>query len=663
MKAALLLVDLQIDFLNRPGLLPLAEQITAHASLLLSRCRETGVPIFHIRTQVKADGSDSMPHWKAADYLACIAGSAGEASPPELAPRADEAVIHKRYFSGFENPQLDHQLRQLGADTLILAGIYLHGCLRATALDAYANGYRVLIADDATGSAEILHGEISRDYLEGRAASFLGTDSLLSLLGAAAYPHEPSTSQPVAHISGHWITATHGEFTHVHHNPADLAQTQSPFALAGKEVVAMAAESSGAARQEWSMTSLQQRIDTLLRWRNVISAQTDKLAKAVADEVGKPITDAHEELQRCLALIESCAESAVIEDTSMDGLVIRYRPVGTIGIITPWNNPIAIPVGKIAPALVYGNSVVWKPSPQAAMISTLLMQTLAEAGVPAGVVNLVFGDADTARQMMRARAIDAITITGSVGAGATCSALCTLYGKPLQAELGGNNAVIILADADLDAIVAPLARSAFSFSGQRCTAIRRFIVEKSMRAEFETRLCAAVAALRIGNPQDPATEIGPLITQQHLEQVKKCITRTLAEGARLLYGGAEPVGWNQGYWLQPTLIGDADPDSAIVQQETFGPVAVIQAADNLEHAIALANAVPHGLVAGLVSNDKKALARFQEAINAGILKFGYGPLAVHPQAPFGGWKASRIGPPEHGIWDCEFYAKAQAIYR
>jgi len=662
MKAALLLVDLQNDFLARPGLMPSAQEITRQATALLETMRGHNLPVVHVHTRIKPDGSDAMPHWQRNEYLACVAGSSGASSPTSLAPRPDEFTVYKQFFSGFENPALDQYLKQLGIDTVILAGIYLHGCIRATALDAYAKGYQVLIAEDATGSTEPLHAEMTRAYLDGRAATCQRTDVLLASLVSPVWSPVANEDLPAAWINNVWHNAEASEIRHTHYNPADTRQEVWTFALAGGKTVHAAAEASIVARKDWSRTDPKQRIGLLMCWRDALAAQMDVLISSMVEEVGKPVVDAREELLRGLDTIEACATSATFEHASASGFSVRYRPVGTVGIVTPWNNPVAIPLGKIAPALIYGNTVVWKPSPQASQIAKLLVASLVEAGAPVGIVNLVFGDGTTARHMMREGGIDAITVTGSIATGASASALCTLYGKVLQAELGGNNAVIVLADADLDTVIMPLARSAFSYAGQRCTAIRRFIVNKSLRPAFEDRLRAAVMALKIGHPKDLDTVIGPLISRHHLEQVKAAIAEARAEGARLLCGGSEPDGWQQGCWLEPALLSSVHLQAKIVQQETFGPVAVIQEAHDLAQAIELANAVPHGLVAGLVSLDPEAHRQFLDAIEAGIIKLGPGPVPVHPDAPFGGWKASRIGPPEHGLWNRDFYARPQAIY-
>lgn len=662
MKIALLLIDLQLDFLHRPGLIPESDQITDAAADLLRNARHIGLPVLHVRTRVSPDGSDAMPHWREQGQIACTAGSAGELSPPQLAPSPLEPVLFKRFFSGFDNPQLETELRARGIDTLILAGLYLHGCVRSTALDAYSRGFRVLIAEDAVASTDAMHAVATRAWLSSRAARFAPASELLNMVSGMDTPaHKPAPS-PVAVIGGVTQTASGHEAVIAHVNPAQTDQTAAMICEAGIATVEQAARHCLPVQKHWARNGLDRRLQLLERWKTVLASRSQQLAELIVSEVGKPLADAHSEVQRSLLLIAACIDSAIDREPVAENLTVYHCPVGVIGIITPWNNPLAIPIGKLAPALIYGNGIVWKPSPHASLMARAVSDTLDEAGFPKGLVNLVFGAATTAHHMIREPAIDAITFTGSTAAGATARALCAYSGKTLQAELGGNNAAIILADADLEAVMADLVQSAFNFSGQRCTAIRRFIVEKPLRPDFERRMREAVLALRVGHPQVPDTQIGPLISVQRRQAVQKCIREALSEGARLVCGGETPAGLSEGCWLSPTLLTDVDSDSNIVRQETFGPVAIIQEALGLEHAIELANAVPHGLVAGLVGGSADQRAQFIESIAAGIVKLGAGPVPVHPDAPFVGWKASGSGPPEHGRWNREFYAKPQAVY-
>ncbi len=662
MKAALLLIDLQLDFLKRAGLVPGPDQIISATAKLLDQARHIGLPVLHVRTRVSADGRDAMPHWREQGYIGCVAGTDGELSPPQLSPLPDEPVLFKRYFSGFEHPQLEIELRERGVDTLIMAGLYLHGCIRSTVLDAYARGFRVLVAEDAVASTDVMHAVTTRAWLDRRAASFAPASALLKIVSGVQNSDTQPDRHPVAVIGGVTRFASSDEAVITHVNPARTVHTVSVMAEAGKMTVEESAKNCFNAQQQWAKCDLKTRQTMLDRWKSLLASHAQALAALIVDEVGKPLADAQSEVQRSVALIAACIDAATDREPVADNLTVLHCPVGVIGMITPWNNPLAIPVGKLAPALIYGNGVVWKPSPQASLMAKAVGDTLDAAGFPKGLVNIVFGAADTVRHMMQESAIDAITFTGSTTAGATARALCSYSGKILQAELGGNNAAIVLADANLNTAMADLVQSAFNFSGQRCTAIRRFIVEKPLVQEFEQRMKEAIVALRIGYPHEPDSQIGPLISDQRRQAVRKCIADAIAGGARLVCGGHIPEGFSEGCWLAPTLLADVSPDANIVQQETFGPVAVIQEAASLDHAIELANAVPHGLVAGLIGGTAAARSRFIESIAAGIVKIGAGPVPVHPGAPFGGWKASGSGPPEHGRWNREFYAKPRAVY-
>jgi acyl-CoA reductase-like NAD-dependent aldehyde dehydrogenase len=290
------------------------------------------------------------------------------------------------------------------------------------------------------------------------------------------------------------------------------------------------------------------------------------------------------------------------------------------------------------------------------------MAALSDAGAPPELVNLVFGEADTARRLIVDPRVDAISLTGSSQTGRRAAALCALHGKPLQAELGGNNAAIVLADCDVEAEAAGLALAAFGFAGQRCTATRRIIVERSIAARFEDALLAATKALRVGDPEDAGTQVGPLISSEHRDSVAAVLAHAVREGARILCGGGPPPGLANGCYFLPTLVTGLAPESSLAQEESFGPLALLLEAEGLEEAIRIANGVPQGLVASVCTRDAVARERFAASVEAGILKLAPGALAVHPEAPFGGWKASGIGPPEHGDWDREFYARAQALY-
>jgi len=640
LRPTLLLVDVQQDFLGRTGLLPTAADLVASLAGLLDGARRRGWPILHVRTRIAADGSDRMPHWQRWGIRACVAGTPGCAPPPALAERPGEPVLHKRFFSAFGCADLAPRLQPPDAGPLVVAGLYSHGCIRATVLDAYERGYEVIVADDAVGSTEPTHAALSRAWLDGRAARFL---TVTELLGPDAGP-----------VLAKWVPR---------------ANTPVPgFGDPGHAAAAVAA--AVAAAPGWAATDPGARAALLERWADRLESDRGALATLLATEVAKPLTEANDELRRTLAHLRIASRLARegLEMPLGGGVHVRYRPVGTVALITPWNNPLAIPAAKLAPALACGNACVWKPSPLTPACSARLLAALVDAGLPDDLVQLVSGDARAARRIVTDPQVSAVSLTGSSATGQVIAALCAAGGKPLQAELGGNNAAVILDDwAYEEADLAQLTRAVFGFAGQRCTAIRRLIVQRETLARFTEEFAEAVRALPMGNPLDSTTAVGPLISVAHRQRVQARLDGAIAGGARVVARARLPddaeQGTYAGRWLAPALLDHIGPDSPIAQQETFGPLALILPADDLKHAIAIANGVPQGLVAALYSNDPRAREHFAPHVQAGMLKLGPRPLAIDPEAPFCGWKASAIGPPEHGIWDRDFYARLQAIYR
>jgi len=617
-KCALLLVDLQQDFLDRPRLSPPAPVLIHRAQTLLRGAREADVPVLHCHTRVARDGSNRMPHWQTAGITECVAETRGVEPPVALRPAEGERVFFKRFFSAFGDAALEVALRDDGVDTLILAGNYAHACVRATALDAYARGLQVWIASDVVGTTEPDHAEITRLYLEPRGARWLPSREIL------------------AHLHGRPCDAAC-----VRRDPRDWARAASEFEIAGTEEVAAAC--GGARRTERDLDP-----GALERCATLLDARGEQFARIVAEEVGKPLRYARAEVRAAIAHIRSAA-----------GLESRahLRPHGVVALVTPWNNPIAIPLGKIAPALRFGNAVVWKAACEAPRTARAVLELLREAGVPEHAVCLVLGDAETARSLIDRPEVRAVSLTGSIATGRAAAVRCLRGGQPLQAELGGNNAAIVLPDYDFETAAGDLAREAFGFAGQRCTATRRFLVDETIASEFERALVAATEVLPVGDPLDAATEVGPLVSRPHRDTVLASL-----QGVDVLCGGAIPDRMDHGCWLTPAVVRGQGPDSRLAQEESFGPVALVIPVRGFEHALAVANGVEHGLAATLLTNQLDLRAEFGDRVQAGIVKFTPGPFEIDAAAPFGGWKASGLGPPEHGRWDREFYTRPQARY-
>ncbi|HTR04313.1 MAG TPA: aldehyde dehydrogenase family protein, partial [Thermoanaerobaculia bacterium] len=597
-------------------------------------------------TTVDRETDRRMPHWKAADRWLCVGGTAGHEAPEALRPRAGEAVVSKTHFSAFGAPALERELAALGSDTLVLAGVHLHGCVRATALDAYQRGLEVWIADDAVGSDDPLHAAVTRRYLETRAARFLAVDEVLTRLAGRAALDPPRLA---------------------HRSPRRTAETLFSIPVGGARETAAASAAASAAGPAWRARSEADRRAILTAVAETFERAAEALARSIAEDVGKPLSQARAEVARTAALVRNAAAlTPGGEPAAGSGSRFRRVPRGVVAAVTPWNNPLAIPWGKIAPAVALSNAVVWKPAPPASRVAVRSLELAREAGLPGDLVDAVPGDHRTAAALMGDAAVEAVTLSGSSTAGWAAQEVCARRRIPLQAELGGNNASIVWTGADLGRAAALVAAGAFAFAGQRCTANRRAVVETGVFDAFLDRLAAATGALAWGDPLDPATEVGPLVSADARDRVAATLAAARASGASTLAPHAATAGAREleaaGAYLPPTIVVGAPPDAEIVQEETFGPVLVVERAASFDEALVLANGVRQGLVAALFSGPGPWRERFREAARAGVLKWDASTADADAVAPFGGWKTSGIGPPERGPGDLEFYTRVQTLY-
>jgi acyl-CoA reductase-like NAD-dependent aldehyde dehydrogenase len=622
MRPLALFVDLQNDYLSAPGLEPPSVEVVRHAARLLAGARDRGIRVVHVQTAVDPDGEDRMPHWKAAGVRKCVRGTPGHRPPVELNPRAGETIVSKTFFSAFSAPEIEAALA--GADTLLVAGVHLHGCVRSTVLDAYARGLAVWVAEDAVGSDDPLHAAVTRRYLDGRAARFAPVDELLAKIAAGA-------------ASG-----------------SDAGRYGAEAARASA-----AARSAAAA---WRAASAEERGRPLEALAERLEAEAPELARALARDVGKPVTLGEGEVRRTAELLRRAA-ALRLPGASPAGAGSSFRrvPLGVVAIVTPWNNPLAIPWGKIGPALALGNTVVWKPAPAATRLAESSLDAARDARLPEGVVTLVAGDRRAAAAVMSDPGVDAVSVSGSSVAGWAAQEICARRRIPLQAELGGNNAAIVWDGADLRRAASLLSHGAFAFAGQRCTANRRVIVQSGLFDRFLDHLSAATATLPWGDPFDPATRVGPLVSEEARDRVAAAVERASAAGARVLVPHTLTPS-RPGAWYPPTIVAGAPHESPIVQEESFGPVLVLETASEFGEALRLANGVRQGLVSALFSGPGPWRETFEAAARAGVLKWNASTADADADAPFGGWKASGLGPPEHGPGDVEFYSRLQAIY-
>lgn len=342
---------------------------------------------------------------------------------------------------------------------------------------------------------------------------------------------------------------------------------------------------------------------------------------------------------------------------------ITREPLGPVVAITPWNFPLAIPAWKIAPALAYGNTVVFKPAELVPACAWALADVIARAGVPAGVFNLVMGrGGEIGDALVQAPGLAGVTFTGSVETGRRVAALCVARGVRVQAEMGGKNPLVVLGDADLDVAVECAVQGAYYSTGQRCTASSRLIVTRDVHDEFVERLIARLAEQRVGHALAAGTDIGPLVDERQLRRSLDYVALGAAEGAELAFGGERlQLEWD-GFYMEPALFVGADNGMRISREEIFGPVACVIAADDLEDALAIANDTEFGLVAGVVTSSLRSAKRFQREARTGMTMVNLPTAGVDFHVPFGGTKASSYGPREQGRYAREFFTVVKTGY-
>lgn len=621
MRPLLLLVDLQQDYLDSPGLEPAAGPVVERAATLLRSCRAADISVVHAWTTVRRSDDRRMPHWRRENRWLCEEGTPGHEPPPELQPEPGERVIHKTGFSAFEDGQLDRLLRETSPDLLIVAGVHLHGCVRQAVLDAYLrHPFEIWVAADATASDDPVHAAITRRYLERRAARFLSVDEAIAALAG--------TTPPSANGS-----------------VAEGAARRSRDALAG-----------------WRQRGIAERAVALEELADRLEPCAEELAQTMAVSLGKPVRYGTVEVQRAAEMLRAVTTRArgAGDGERTGAAVVRRAPLGVVALITPWNNPVYIPLGKIAPALAYGNTVVWKPAPAAKDVSRRLTDLL--EGLP---VMAIEGGPEEAVAAMTAPGVDAVTITGSSLAGFAAQEVCARRRIPLQAELGGNNAAIVWPDADLPHAAREIAEGAFAQAGQRCTANRRVIVHADCRQELLDLLAKETAAMAWGDPRLPETRVGPMVSPAERDRVARLVARA-GPGVQVItpHEAETPEADDfDGSWYSPTIAVCDDADHELVREESFGPLLVLQTARDWDEAIELLNAVPHGLAAALFSSSGGLVERFVGEAQAGVLKLGRSTADAEVDVPFGGWKGSGIGPPEHGDFDRDFYTRPQVVYR
>lgn len=398
----------------------------------------------------------------------------------------------------------------------------------------------------------------------------------------------------------------------------------------------------------------------------ILGTAADRLAEAatgladlIVREVGKPVTEARGEVGRSVAILRYYAQQvfdpigAVHEPSGSGLLFTRRRPLGVAGLITPWNFPLAIPLWKAAPALAFGNAVVLKPAPEATAVALRLAELLRDV-LPDGLFTVVPGGAEEGAVLVGAA--DVVSFTGSAAVGRAVAASAAARGVPVQAEMGGQNAAIVMADADLDAATAQIAAAAMGYAGQKCTATKRVITVGSpaRQADVAEAFTAAVIKLGYGDPADPGTAVGPVINETAREKVLAA-----TQGGRLLTGGHADR--TDGWYVQPTIVTDLPDDHRLVCEEVFGPICAIQGAATADEAVALANGVRFGLSSAVYTRDLAAALDVSERLDTGLVKVNSPTAGVDFYLPFGGEKDSSYGSREQGKAAQEFYTSTHTV--
>jgi alpha-ketoglutaric semialdehyde dehydrogenase len=453
-------------------------------------------------------------------------------------------------------------------------------------------------------------------------------------------------------------------------NPAHPSTPVAQVSLASRELAERAVQSAVDLAPAWRNTPAPARGEVLRRAADLLQQRTLDIARDLAMEEGKTLPEAAGETARAVAILRYFAAQTLESDGetypshSFRTLLYAVREaVGTVVAITPWNFPIAIPTWKIAPALAYGNCVVWKPAEIVPLTATHLAQALADAGLPSGVLNVVLGRGSEVGDTLTSHpGVDAITFTGSNKVGRAIQAKAVALGKKVQLELGGKNPAVVLADADLDLAADQIARGAFLSTGQKCTATSRVIVEKKVWNEFRQKLVAKANEMNLGDPLDATTKIGPLSSEAQFKTVRYYLDIARKENAKFLTKDIPESGVREGYYVPPVILDGLSKDSKVVREEVFGPVAVLLPADNAEEAVALANDTPFGLSASVFTNDLNRAMRFVRNIRAGVVKVNQETAGLEFHVPFGGMGDSSSGSREQGKVARDFFTQWKTVY-
>jgi aldehyde dehydrogenase (NAD+) len=470
-------------------------------------------------------------------------------------------------------------------------------------------------------------------------------------------------------INGEWVS---GSATFENRNPANMDEVVGIFTKGSAADVEAAAQAAAAALPGWASMPAPARGNILYKAAEILEKKFDQLGAEMTREEGKTLPEAKGEVRRAINIFRYFGG----EGSRLDGVMVPSerervhvfairKPIGVVGLVTPWNFPIAIPAWKIAPALICGNTLVVKPASVSPLCCWRIVEALHEAGIPKGVINFVAGSGgELGKALVNAAPVKAISFTGSNDVGNWIHTEASKRRLRIQLEMGGKNPTIVLADADLKSAVENVCNAAFFSTGQKCTATSRAIVEDGIYDQFVDALVERTKKLKVGDGMKPGIDIGPCVDEGQLETVLKYIEIGRKESGEPKCGGNRLTGkdYDMGYFVEPTIFADVDPSHTIAREEIFGPVLAIIRAKDFEDAMRLANDTPYGLSSSIQTTNLSRALDYVYRAEAGLLTINLPSAGVEYQLPFGGTKDSSFGPKEQGPAALDFYSDFKTIY-
>jgi len=472
-----------------------------------------------------------------------------------------------------------------------------------------------------------------------------------------------------SYINGKWFHPTSDRLVK-NINPADPKQVIAEFPAASAQDACDAIQAAQAAFPNWKNTPGPERGRVLWRAVNITRGRLEEIARVMSLEEGKVLKEARGEVLKGISLLEFFAgEGYRMHGKTMPSEVrdtftytIR-RPIGVVGLITPWNFPWALPVWKIAPALVSGNTVVFKPAEITPATASLLVEIFEEAGLPPGVLNMLVGPGSTVGSaIVEAPETRAISFTGSNQVGNALYQQAAKLNKKVTCEMGGKNAIVVLPDADLNKAATAIMGGAFGSTGQRCTATSRVIASPSVKDALLEQLRERASKLRVGPGLDETSDMGPAVDEKQWKTDLSYIEIAKSEGAQLVTGGGVPKNANGGYFVEPTIFDGVTPDMRIFREEVFGPVLAIGVAQNIEEAIKFSNAVEFGLTTSIFTQDINTILRYVEDVETGMVHVNEPTIGGEAQLPFGGTKNTGVGEREMAEEGLNFFTELKTVF-